>query len=96
MSGSSLAFKKKQKNFYSSYFHNTVNVLIFSVFLNLVLIGVVQNKLMHIASTDFYASDGISQPILLTPLSAPNKSSIPLLPDDPAEEMMMRTLPANM
>ncbi len=92
----SLTEKKKAKGFYIKGFHYTVNVLIVSVLLSFVLLATIHNKLLHPGRTTYYASNGFfSAPIELTALDAPNESSIPLLADDPPEEMMARSLPEN-
>lgn len=87
--------KKNQKGFYSTGFRYSVNVLLFSLILNFVLTAAIHNRLLHIPSTSFYSTDGVSEPMRLTPLDAPNESSQPLLPDDPPEEMGIRELPPN-
>lgn len=92
----SLAEKKRTKGFYMRGFHYSVNGLMISVVLNLVLIIVIHNKLLHPGESTFYASNGFTPtPIKLAPLDAPNQSSIPLLPNDPPEEMTIRALPEN-
>lgn len=87
--------KKNRKNFYALGFKRAVNLLLVSVILNLLLSTGIHNRLIRIPEPKFYATDGIAAPILLTPLDGPNKSSEPLLPDDPPEEMPIRELPEN-
>ncbi len=92
----SLDEKKRAKGFYQRGFHYTVTVLIISVVLNFVFLAVIHNKLLHPGRTTFYASNGFfPAPIELKPLDVPNESSVPLLANDPPEEMMIRALPEN-
>lgn len=90
-----LSEKKNRKGFYVSGFRLSVSLLMVSVILNLGLSAGIQNRLVRIPEPNFYATDGISAPILLNPLKAPNESSTPLLPDDLPEEMAPRELPDN-
>lgn len=92
----SLTEKKSSKEFHIKGFHYSVNVLIISVLLNFVLLAVIHNLLLHPGKTTYYASNGFfPAPIELKPLDAPNESSVPLLANDPPEEMMIRALPEN-
>ena len=92
----SLAEKKKTKGFYVRGFHYSVNVLMISVALNILLVNIIHNRLAHPGYSEFYATNGLfPSPILLEPLNAPNESSTPLLPNDPPDEMMGRKLPEN-
>lgn len=91
----SLTEKKKSKGFYCTGFQKAVNVLFVSVALNICFVMAIHSKIAHKIEPNFYASDGVSSPIMLNPLDAPNESSTPLLPDDPHEEMMVRAIPDN-
>ncbi len=93
MRSESLTAKKGRKGFYSAGFRYIVNILIISVILNLFLTGAIHSRLARMPQPDFYATDGIATPTLLSPLSEPNLTAAPLLPDDPPEEMTIRELP---
>ena len=87
--------KKGRRGFYSRGFQKAVSVLLGSVILNLVLSAAIHSRLVKIPQPDFYATDGVSALVSLTPLNVPNRSSIPLLPDDLPEEISLKDLPQN-
>lgn len=90
-----LVEKKGRRSFYCRSFQKAVSVLLGSVVLNLVLSAAIHSRLVKVQEPDFYATNGVSFPILLAPLDAPNLSSTPLLQDSPPEEMVVRDLPEN-
>jgi len=77
--------RKQSRRFYSGGFRKAVNALFISVILNFVFLGTLQYRYMHMPKIDFYTTDGITMPVKLTPLSAPNMSSTPLLPEEVAQ-----------
>ena len=57
-------------------------VLIYSMLLNIILFFLISFVYFHEASPNFYSTNGASNPVQLTAISAPNYSSQALLPDD--------------
>jgi|GEM_PF-779928 len=88
-----LSDKKQRKDFYINAFRRTISCLLGSVILNLLLLGVIHNRILHKPAETFYTSDGITAPIPLKPFDEPNNSSTPLLENDPLEEMTVRSIP---
>lgn len=74
---------KRSKNFYVNSYRGIGSALLVSVILNFCLgIGIFYSY-FNKPERDFYATNGETPPVQLTPLDSPNESSTPLLPDDP-------------
>lgn len=91
----SLTERKSEKSFYVILFRRTVNVLLFSVIVNLFLIGFIHGAYKRKPELMFYSTNGVTAPVPLTPLSGPNMSSESLMPAEGNEEMETRELPNN-
>ncbi len=42
---------------------------------------------------DFYATNGVTAPDLLTPMDIPNNTSVPMLPSDPDVDNNIKVIP---
>jgi hypothetical protein len=69
------------------------SALFISIFTNFFL-GLVIYYVYHSRpDPDFYATNGVTAPIELTPMDAPNDTSAPLLPDDPESDDDNKVIP---
>lgn len=84
---------KQSKQFYVNTYRRVGAVLLVSIAGNLLLGVVLYYVYMNQPEHDFYATNGVTAPVPLTPLSAPNESSIPLLASDPGSENTSRVIP---
>lgn len=84
---------KRSKFFYVQTYRRTGSFLIISLAVNIVLILLVYYLYFNQPEPDFYATSGITPPILLKVLNEPNNTSVPLLPPDPVGENEERIIP---
>lgn len=77
---------KTSKNFYVSSYRRGLTALMISLILNCVFIIFIAYTHLTEPQRDFYATSGITPPIQLKPLLAPNYSPNALLPPDPPAE----------
>lgn len=83
----------KSKRFYVSTFRFAEKALIFFMVLNVLLgLGVVY-AYFQIPMRHYYATNGEVPPLELTPMDAPNETSIPLLAADPEIDDDKRIIP---
>lgn len=84
---------KQSKFFYVRYYRKMSAWLILSIILNVVLcFGLIYSYLNKPTRT-FYATDGVTPPILINPLAQANQSSEALLPPDPVMEPDNKLIP---
>lgn len=84
---------KQRKGFYRNSYRRAVVMLIFSLLINIGLIGGIYYKLITIPERDYYATSGIKPPIKLTAMATPNYSSKYLLAPDPVNSEESKPLP---
>lgn len=84
---------KQSKAFYIRTYRKGGTFVIVSLLVNLLLSLAIYYVHFHQPNPDFYATSGITPPIQLTALNAPNDSSTPLLEPDPATEDETRVIP---
>ncbi len=84
---------KKTKGFYINTYHVGGSVLVVSVLFNLLLGLMLFYLYCHQPSRDFYATDGVTPPVALTPLDSANKSSVPLLAGEVSDDDGSREIP---
>ena len=84
---------KNSKRFYVRTFRWTENALVVSLFLNLLLVLAVYYSYFTLPEHDFYVTDGVNAPMMLTPMDAPNTTSVPLLANDPGTDDASRAIP---
>ncbi|STY30652.1 Component of the Dot/Icm secretion system. inner membrane protein [Legionella wadsworthii] len=77
---------KGSKNFYVNSYRRGLTALIISLFLNCILGLLIIYTHLTEPERDFYATSGVTPPIQLKPLLAPNYSPNALLPPDPPAE----------
>lgn len=93
MSRTSWELIKGHKNFYVNVYRRGLTILIGSVLLNVGIGLLIAFAYFHQPVRDYYATSGITPPIKLNPMSAPNMSSQPLLEPDPPTENEERLIP---
>lgn len=86
MSVQSLRAEKESKYFHRNGFRRASWLLLFSLFINLMLIAAIYNAILDRPEPNYYATSGVKAPIRLNPLLTPNYSSTPLLQPDPADD----------
>ena len=84
---------KESKRFYVNTYRRTGSALIVSVISNIslgLLIGYVYfNRPPH----DFYATNGVTSPVMLTSMDIPNNTSVALLANDPENDNDLKVIP---
>jgi intracellular multiplication protein IcmM len=87
------ALIKADKNFNVHIYRRGLTFLILSLLLSGALGGVIAKIYLNEPERDFYATDGITPPIKLTPMLTPNMSSQPLLAPDPVAGTEAKVIP---
>lgn len=70
---------KQDKNFNIIIYRRGLTVLIISLLVSFMLTLLIFRAYLHIPPRDYYATSGITSPVQLTAMLAPNMSSVPLL-----------------
>jgi len=84
---------KQSKFFHVRFYRKLSSWLILSILLNVVLcFGVMYSYLTRPIRT-YYATDGVTAPIMLNGMAQPNMSTQALLPPDPITEPDTRLIP---
>lgn len=84
---------KQSKRFYINTFRKTGSALFVSVIINLSLGFAVYYSYFNRPEHEFYASNGITPPVMLTPMDSPNYTSVALLAADPDDESVIKVIP---
>lgn len=84
---------KQSKRFYVNTFRKTGSALVISAFINLSLGFAIYYAYFSRPEHDFYATNGVTPPILLTPMDLPNETSVALLANDPDDEDDTKVIP---
>lgn len=74
---------RRSKNFYTTTFRFSGNVLVFSLIINVVLGLVICQTYFYKPKRHFYITNGMVPPTELSSRDTPNESSVPLLANDP-------------
>lgn len=78
---------KQGKFFYRNAYRRSVGALLISITITIFLLVTILFLIATEPEQTFYATSGETAPVKLQPLSAPNQSSTPLLPNDPPDDM---------
>ena len=84
---------KQSKRFYVNTFRRVGSTLLLSVILNLALGVVIYFIYFGRPQNDFYATDGVTPPVLLTAMDIPNNTSVALLASDPETDNDVKVIP---
>lgn len=84
---------KDSKRFYIGTYRKIGTALIISVMVNLVLGCGIYYTYLNLPNPEFYATNGMTPPVLLTAMDIPNNTSVALLAPDPAVESNVKRIP---
>jgi intracellular multiplication protein IcmM len=93
MSRETWALIKNKKNFNVHVYRRGLFLIIISLLLNVIIGLLMFYFYVNQPERDYYATNGITPPIKLTSMSAPNASSKALLPPDPPTDDVQRVIP---
>lgn len=84
---------KQSKRFYVNTYRRVGSTILISIITNLLLIAGIVYVYMNRAEHDFYASSGITPPVMLTPMDVPNNTPDALLASDPSNDNEIKAIP---
>ncbi len=84
---------RQSNRFYQDSYRRGVTALLVSILLNVCLAVGLYYAYFSLPERDFYATDGITPPLLLKALNEPNNSSKALLPNDQNDYDNINTAP---
>lgn len=84
---------KNKKNFNVNVYRRGLTLIIASLFLSGIFGVLMFYIYLHHPEREYYATSGITPPVKLTSMSAPNASSKALLDVDPPTEKMQKVIP---
>ena len=84
---------KHNKNFYVHIYRLGLLFIIISLILSCTMGLLMFYLYVHEPERDYYATSGITPPIMLNALSAPNETPNALLPPDPPTDDVQRVIP---
>lgn len=74
------------RNFYVHTYKRVLAVLVFSIMINLLLSLLIAYIYLGRTTPAYYVSNGMTSPMQIKPMDAPNESSHPLLASEPSTE----------
>lgn len=84
---------KESKTFYVATYRGAATMVIVSSLLNLALCCGIYYTYFNRPERHYYATNGVTPPIELTAMKAPNNSSVALLPPDPTNVEAPKVIP---
>ena len=93
MSRGSWDIIKRSKRFYIRTFRRTGSALIVSTAINVMLLVGIYFSYFDRPEHDYYSTDGVTPPILLTVMDEPNHTSVPMLANDQVQDDNNRVIP---
>ncbi len=84
---------KQSKRFYVNTYRRAGSALIVSIIINLALGFAIHFVYFSQSERDYYATNGATPPIMLTPMDVPNNTSVALLASDLENENDARVIP---
>jgi intracellular multiplication protein IcmM len=84
---------KEHKRFNVRNYRGGVKYLLISLLLSTGMIVLIYYMYLHIPERDYYATNGITPPVKLNSLMAPNMSSNALLDPDPQSDEVQKVIP---
>lgn len=84
---------QKKERFYVSTYRKLQMTLVLFAILNVVLGLAVMKVYFEQPEPQFYATNGVGAPEELTAMDEANMTSVPILPDDPAEDGVEKVIP---
>lgn len=84
----------KENKFFNVQFYRKITTwVVLSIALNIVLCLALMYVYVHKPKRHYYSTDGVTAPILLSPMTHANESSEALLPPDPVLQPENKPLP---
>jgi intracellular multiplication protein IcmM len=93
MSRETWSLIKQSKRFYVNTFRRAGSALLLSVIINLGLGVAIYYVYFAQPPNDFYATNGVTSPELLTSMDIPNNTSVPMLASDPDVDNTIKVIP---
>ena len=93
MSSETWRLMTQSKRFYVYTYRRALNALLISIITNIVLGFAIHFVYFSEPSPDYYATNGVTPPVLLTSMDVPNNTSVALLANDPDNENTTRVIP---
>ena len=93
MSRETWALIKQDKNFNVNVFRRGIIALIVSLGLTCIIVLLMFYTYIREPEPDYYATNGITPPVMLHSMAAANESSTWLLPPDPPNDNSEREIP---
>ncbi len=93
MSRETWSLIKQSKRFYVHTFRRAGTTLLFSIGINLALGCVIYYVYLIRPEHDFYATNGVTAPVMLTAMDVPNSTSVALLASDPVNDNDIKVIP---
>ncbi len=84
---------KSSKRFYVKTYRFTGTVLLVSCLLNIFFSVAIYYTYFDRPAHDFYATNGVTAPVQLTPLDEANYTSVPLLSSNPMTDNTQKAIP---
>ena len=84
---------KHAKRFYVVTYRRAGSALLFSAFINLFLGYALYHVYFNQNMRDYYATSGVTPPVLLTSMDVPNYTSVALIGSDPDNENDIKVIP---
>lgn len=84
---------KQSKAFYVNTYRRVMAGIVFSLAVNIILFVAIVYVYKSRQLPTFYATSGMTPPIELKALDAPNDTSEPLLPPDPTDDNEVKLIP---
>jgi intracellular multiplication protein IcmM len=84
---------KQSKRFHINTFRRVGSALFVSVIINMMLAFAVYYTYFNRPEHAFYATSGVTPPVMLTSMDSPNYTSVALLAADPEEETVIKVIP---
>lgn len=84
---------KNSKSFYIATYRQAATMIIVSLLLNFALCCGIYYSYFNQPAREYYATNGVTLPVLLLPMNTPNNSSVALLPPDPTNVEAAKVIP---
>jgi intracellular multiplication protein IcmM len=84
---------KQSKNFNVRIFRSGLLLIIISLILSGMVASLAFYRYLHLTERDYYATNGMEPPVMLSPMATANVSPNALLPPDPIVDDTRRMIP---
>ena len=84
---------KQSKHFYVNTYRRTESMLLLSITINLIIGFAIGYQYLGRPEHDFYSTNGVTAPMLLTPMDSANSTSVALLASESNSETNIKVIP---